>query len=100
MCLDEEHISKSKEEVLKEICEPRIEDIHQNKDILHQRAVWMHISLNNLVIGIFLVAIFIILNISPSFYVTIITLLLSVVITLVSYWFETKHFSKKMGIEK
>jgi len=100
MCLDPVFISKSKNEIIKEICEHRLEDIRKNKEILHEKATWTHISLNTLVIGILFVAIFIIINIVHSFTVIIISLLISLLITLLCYIYETKEFSKKLAMNK
>jgi hypothetical protein len=98
ICLDDKYVNKSKNELIKEITEYRINAIKNNKKILKQRATWMHISLNNLVIGIILVAIFIILNIAHSTGI-ITALLLAVLITALMYKIETRN-SEKVGTKK
>ncbi len=94
VCLDDKYISKSEEDLLKIICEYRMEDIEQNRKIVHQRATWAHVSLYNLVIGIVLVAIFIILNLNGDNIVKISFLLVVLGLTILFYLIEDKKFSK------
>jgi len=100
ICLNPEFISKSKNELVKYICEYRLENIEQNKGILQKKAAWTHISLNNLVIGIILVAIFIILNIATSYYIILTGILVSFLITGICYKYEMRKLSEKLAITK
>jgi hypothetical protein len=100
VCLDDKFINKTRIELLKIICEDRIEDIKLNKKIIHQRATWAHVSLYNLVIGIILVAIFIILNLSSDNYLKITFLLLVIGITILFYVIEHTNFSKILKSKK
>lgn len=100
VCLKPQFISKSKNELVKDICESRLENIEENKEILQKKAAWTHISLNNLVIGIILVAIFIILNITNSNYIMLAGIIISLVITGICYKYEMKKLSEKLAITK
>ncbi len=100
VCLKPKFTSKSKNELIEYICEDRLEHIQENKEILKNKAAWTHISLNNLVIGIILVAIFIIFNIATSYYIIGGGLVISVLITWFCYKYEMKKLSKKLAIIK
>jgi len=56
--------------------------------------------LNNLVIGIILVAIFIILNIATSYYIILTGILVSFLITGICYKYEMRKLSEKLAITK
>jgi|GEM_PF-6119584 hypothetical protein len=100
VCLDDKFISKSRIELLKIICEERIDDIKINKKIIHQRATWAHVSLYNLVIGILLVALFIILNLPSDNSLKVCSILLVIGITIVFYVIEHTNFSKILKPKK
>jgi len=86
--------------LLKIICEERIDDIKINKKIIHQRATWAHVSLYNLVIGILLVALFIILNLPSDNSLKVCSILLVIGITIVFYVIEHTNFSKILKPKK
>lgn len=44
LCLEEEFINKSKEELLELISKNRLKDIEENKKLIHQRARCVHVS--------------------------------------------------------
>ena len=98
-CLDDKFINKSEEDLIKKICEDRIEDINENKKINHQRATMAHVALYNLVIGILIVAIFIILNISTINYI-ILFLVFSILITIILYLLEERNLFNVLGLKK
>lgn len=96
ICL-ESYRTKTKNELVDDINKKRLEDIEKNKKILHIKATWTHLSLNTLVLGILLIASFIILNIVKSLDTTIISILIVIIVVLSCYLYENKEFSKKLN---
>jgi len=99
-CLNDEFIYKSKVELLKIINKRRIKHINENKDILHKKATFAHVSLNTLFLAIFFLAVFIILNIYNNSINFILISIFAIFITIICYLFERLNFLKILGIKK
>ncbi len=89
----EEYLSKL--DLLQEICKERENNMRDNKSILLKRAIYTHVSLYTLVLGIFLVAVFIVINITNIFYIVIFAIL-AVIITYFIYRLVKNDLKKKL----
>ena len=95
--LEQEYIKKSKSELLKLISEEKVEHMELNKEVLHERAVFVNSSMILLLLAIIFGAAFILINVASliDFMYGLIIVLIMVIVVYISLH---DHFRKKIGL--
>ncbi len=96
-CLESNYINKSKSDLLKIISKEKVKDMELNKEILHERAVFVNSSMILLVLAIIFGAAFILINVA-SLIDFVYGLIIVIIMVIVVYISLHDHFRKKIGL--